>query len=156
MRLAPGADRAAVVTFNSEVAVAAPLTHDREILRRAIDGVTLATGTRIDRAIERAAEVLPTAEGNLAAQRVIVLLTDGRPDGGTVEATLAAAGAAKARGVALFTIGLGDDVDADLLRRIASRPEDYAQAPDAAALQAIYESLAAALPCPGGAEWGGR
>lgn len=154
MNLGPGADRAAVVAFNSEATVAAPLTHDREALRRAIDGVAMGSGTRIDRAIERGAALL--GGGDPAARKVIVLLTDGRPDGGTVDGTLAAAAAAKAGGATLFTIGLGDGVDADLLRRLASAPDSYFQAPDAAALRAIYESLAAALPCPGGAEWGGR
>jgi len=147
MSLGPAADQAAIVAFNAEATVALPLTGDRAALGRAIDGVATALGTRIDHAIARAAEELASPRARPGNQAVLVLLTDGRPDGGTLEATLAAADAAKGRGVIIFTVGLGDGVDADFMRRLATRPDGYLQAPDGAALRAIYEGLAAALPC---------
>jgi hypothetical protein len=56
----------------------------------------------------------------------------------------------------LFTIGLGNDLDTEALRGMASKPEYFYLAPDAAALAGIYRSIAVAIPCPAGAFWGRR
>ncbi len=98
---------------------------------------------------------------------VVVLLTDGLPndvppaDDGRVETTiLRAAEQVKARGASLYTIGLGTalDVDADLLRAMASSPGQYLEAPDASDLGRLYAGIAREIRCPGGGQWpgGGR
>jgi hypothetical protein len=69
---------------------------------------------------------------------------------------VARAGAAKAAGVVIYTIGLGADVEGEALAAMASRPEGYFAAPEAGALAGIYAQIAVALPCPAGAFWGGR
>ncbi len=69
---------------------------------------------------------------------------------------MARAGAAKAAGLALFTIGLGADVEAEALAAMAGRPDWYYPAPDGEVLAEIYRLIAVALPCPAGAFWGGR
>ncbi|MCE7938165.1 MAG: VWA domain-containing protein, partial [Chloroflexi bacterium CFX6] len=58
-----------------------------------------------------------------------------------------AAERARAAGVTVFTIGLGADVDGDLLAGLAGDPSRYAYAPDAAALGAIYRRVAEGIPC---------
>ena len=73
--------------------------------------------------------------------------TDGEPTGTTPDEVRAAAEAAKGDGILLFTIGLGQDVDQDLLRDVATRPEWYFYAPDTSDLAAIYEKIAYEIPC---------
>lgn len=146
-RLAPGSDRAALVTFAESAVVLQGLTGDAAALDAALARVTTSPGTRIDQGLGAALDVL-AAEGRAGAHPVVVLLSDGRQDAG-VEAARAAGDRARAAGVEVHTIGLGDDVDADLLRSLASVPAYYAAAPDAAGLEAVYAAIAARLTgCP--------
>ncbi len=70
---------------------------------------------------------------------------------------LRAADVLKRAGVYIYTIGLGDDIDAGFLRTVASSPATYLQAPPAAQLADIYtHQIAGTLPCPGGVFWGGE
>lgn len=148
--LKPG-DRAAIVAFNSDATVAAALTADAALLGAAIDGIQTADGTRIDRALDVAAAAVP-ASGDPARQPMIVLLTDGRASAPSADVLAAAQRARDGRKV--FTIGLGDDIDRDLLRAVASSPALYHEAPTSAELAGVYAGIAGTLPCPGGAVWG--
>ncbi len=51
---------------------------------------------------------------------------------------------------------LGDTLDVDALRAIASRPEWFFTTPDAEALADIYRTIAGTIPCPAVPFWGGR
>jgi hypothetical protein len=73
-----------------------------------------------------------------------------------VAEAVAKAGAAKAEGITIFTIGLGDDLETVALQAIASSPSYYFHAPDAADLAGIYERVASSIPCPARAYWGRR
>lgn len=64
--------------------------------------------------------------------------------------------AAKAEGVFVFTVGLGDTLDVDALGQIASRPAWFYTAPDAEALTDIFRAIAGTIPCPAAVFWGGR
>jgi hypothetical protein len=70
-----------------------------------------------------------------------------------VTRALEAAALAKAEGSVIFTIGLGEDVERDALREIASRPEFFRWAPDGEDLGAVYERIAGEIPCPPSAFW---
>jgi hypothetical protein len=74
----------------------------------------------------------------------MVLLTDGQSD---ANSALAAAAAAKQAGTTIFTIGLGADVSADLLRQIATSPAHYYYAPSPDDLEAIYLAIAGQVGC---------
>jgi len=154
---APESDQAAVVAFNADAWLLAPLTADRAALEDALGRVTLAQKTRLDRALYVGAQALTDAArrrpGNVP---VLVLLTDGRANPVPVEAALAEAEAAKAAGVTLFAIGLGDDPDAEALAAMASSPAGFLRAPDAEDLADAYRAVAASIPCPATAWWGGR
>ncbi|MFN8423589.1 MAG: hypothetical protein U0470_09495 [Anaerolineae bacterium] len=119
MALLKGGDRAAVIGFNTGVAVAATLTAGRGGAERGDRRDPTADGTRIDLAARRAAaEALPPA-GDPARQRIIVLLTDGRAS--TTDEAVPPPPAAAKDGRKIFAIGLGDDIDATCCARSRRR-----------------------------------
>jgi hypothetical protein len=83
-------------------------------------------------------------------------LTDGRANPEAPELAVSRAAAAKDHGITIFTVRLGNELDFDALERIASRPEYFYHAPDAADLARIYASIAVTAPCPPDAFWDGR
>jgi Mg-chelatase subunit ChlD len=142
----PGGDAAAVVWFNSTARIIQPLSRDRAALHGAIDRVPEARGTRIDLGLLRAADALAAPSAN--ATRLVLLLTDGIPSGGDARA---AADVVKSRGVALYAIGLGADVDLALLVDLAGTPARTFFAPGPEDLEKIYQSIAqnlCATPVP--------
>ena len=155
LRLDEG-DQAAIVSFNSDAWLRAPLTGDRAVLDGALDGVQTARFTRIDRGIEVAREELATARHRTGSTPVIVLLTDGKANPVPVEAAVEQARLAKEAGAVVFTVGLGDELDAEALAQMASRPEFFYTAPDAEELAEIYRAIAVTIPCPATAFWGRR
>ncbi|MFN2114328.1 MAG: VWA domain-containing protein [Anaerolineae bacterium] len=142
-------DAAAIAHFNSTAAVDAPLTRDLDVLVRTLRGLPQSPGTRIDLGLAAAGEALSgpgRTEGNLP---VAVVLTDGRPSGVTTDEVLRASDELKGRGVVVYVVGVGEDVDPQLLRSVASDPSSYLFAPDAEDLLAVYRRIARELPCLG-------
>jgi Ca-activated chloride channel family protein len=128
-----GGEHVAVVSFNTGAELAPGLSADQAALSAAIDAIAMAAGTRLDLAIDTARMEFASERAQPGASKVLVLLTDGRPTNTTPEAVLAAAAAARDAGVLVFTIGLGQDLDPELLVGIAgaqsrccpaSSPED--------------------------------
>jgi Mg-chelatase subunit ChlD len=161
LRLADGdpTDRVSVVGFNEEAWVETGLTARRDVAERALERIAARTaeGTRLDLAFGVGAAVL--ADHRAGSEPVMIVLTDGLPNrvptrppaGSEEDAVLWSATAAKAAGIRVFTVGLGEpsDILHGLLIAAASRPSDYYYAPDASQLGAIYESIAAAVRrCP--------
>ncbi len=154
-QLALPADRATLVTFNGEVTLAQPLTGDKAALLAALDAIQTRTGTRIDLGLLAARDELTGPAAEPGRNRVIVLLTDGQPTGVEPQEVVTAATAAKADGLELYAIGLGSDVDADLLREVASGPGYFYLAPSTDDLNRIYGQIAYTIQCanltwPGG------
>lgn len=149
-----GGDSAAVVAFNASATVVAALSTDRAALETALNGIQAAPQTCLVCGMAAGEEVLGRRQvGQLP---VVVLLTDGRSNPQPAGEALARAAEAKAAGVVVFTIGLGEDLDADVLLAMSSRPEYAFRTSDAEALAEIYSAIAVALPCPADAFWGGR
>ena len=102
----PG-DRLGLVAFASVAGVRCPLTLDHEMLLEAVRGLDFAaddeSGTAIGMGLASAVQRLRTSK---AKSRVAVLLTDGINNQGQVGPE-AAASAAKALGVRVYTIGVG-------------------------------------------------
>jgi Ca-activated chloride channel family protein len=140
-------DHAAIIAFDSEAHLASGLTGSRAALRVALAQTGTAIGTRIDLGLDAALAELSGPRARADAVPVIVLLTDGRPEGGTEDLVRAAAGRARLADVAVFTIGLGADVDGELLSDVATDPSRYYYAPGAADLESIYNRIAAGIPC---------
>jgi len=152
----PRGDRLGVVAFADEAVTVAPLGMAAAEIDARLDTLPTATGTDV-----AAGLTLALAEATGPAHRpghpsAIVVLTDGRPTRGVPGAPRDAARAAAAAGVAVYAVGVGDDVDAALLADLAGAPDRWVVAPEAAALDRIYAALALRIPCPPEQLWRGR
>ncbi|MCC7452515.1 MAG: VWA domain-containing protein, partial [Anaerolineae bacterium] len=135
-----GGDRVALITFSDQAVGLSDLTQDRNALQQLIQSIGPQSGTNIAAGIE-AATIALTHNGKPANNpaQVIVLLSDGEdPDHPVAEA----ANQAKAKGVRIVTIRLGDRPIGDILRTIASVPTDYYEAPKPSDLADIYRRIA--------------
>jgi len=155
-RLDPASDRAAIVAFNADAEVLQGLTADRDRLDLALAAIEPAPQTCLVCAIDVAAAELASVQRSDDVVPVLVLLTDGKSSPRPVGEAVERAAQATNDGVAVFAIGLGDDLDVDALEQIASKPEYYYRAPDAADLNDIYTAIAVTIPCPAADFWGRR
>jgi Ca-activated chloride channel family protein len=156
-------DRVGLVAFSGEALTQVPLTTNYPLLLRAVDSLQvgqLEDGTAIGTAIATASNRLRNAPGR---SRVMVVLTDGENNRGTIDPRTAAQ-AAKAFGIRIYAIGVGSEgmapvpvgrglfglryenrpvrIDEALLREVAATTGGrYFRARDADALQAIYEQI---------------
>lgn len=146
-KLALPNDHAALVSFNTEASLVHPLTGDKGALLNALSGIQTLTGTRIDLGLDVARLELTGPNSPPDRNKVIVLLTDGQPTGVTPAEVLAAADKAKAAGIRIYSIGLGSDLDAALLRMVASGSAYFFLAPSTNELQAIYANIATTIQC---------
>ncbi len=146
--LRSGGDRAAVVGFDEAAVLARPLSASRGAIVRALDGLTTALGTRLDLGLEAAAAELTGPRARSAADRAVVVLTDGRPQGGTEDAVRAAAARARAvAGAGVWAIGLGDDVLDAVLTEVTGDAARVFVAPGPDELAAIYRAVASGIVC---------
>ena len=143
------------------------LTPDLALVETAIGATTMGEDgvqyTNMGEAFKAALGELTSVRHREEARKVLVFLTDGdvtRPlNPATNEAdreyaanyARSAADAAKAENVTIYTIGFGDffsadassvDRDVDLIRDLASAPEQYFAAPTIAELEAVYQEIA--------------
>jgi Mg-chelatase subunit ChlD len=139
-------DRVGLVSFDSEGRREYLITADLPALRQRLAQLQTGQGTRIDLGMEAALSLID-AWGRKQTPKVIVLLSDGRPQGGSEDATLGFAEEARRRGHTVFTVGLGTDLDADYMRAIAGAFDRFYAAPKPGALAGVYERIAGALPC---------
>lgn len=156
-------DRIGLVVFASLASTRCPLTLDHMMLQDLLDKVEFAaedeTGTAIGMGLATAVNRLRDSD---ARSRVVVLLTDGRNNQGEIGPE-AAAKAAAATGVRVYTIGVGTDgevpitvrtpygvrrvhqrfdLDEDLLQRLADETDGrYFRATDPEALRATFETI---------------
>jgi Ca-activated chloride channel homolog len=101
-------DRIGVVAFSGEALTQVPLTTDYPVVTQAINSLQpgqLEDGTAIGTAIATSANRLRDAPG---ASRVMVLLTDGVNNRGSIDPRTAARAAA-ALGIRIYTIGVGTE-----------------------------------------------
>jgi Ca-activated chloride channel family protein len=139
-------DQAAVIGFDAEPRVASGLTHSRAALVQAVESLSVRQGTLIDRALTAAEIELRYGSGRNPANRgVVVLMSDGAHNGAPDD-VLAAANNLRPHTSAIYAIGLGADVDAGLLRRVAS-PGAYYFAPSTDELRGVYREIAVRIPC---------
>ncbi len=152
-------DRVGLILFGSRAYLQTPLTFDTETTATLLEeseiglaGRETAIGDAIGLAVKRLRD-------DAAAERVLVLLTDGANTSGEVQ-PLQAAGFAARDGLTVYTVGVGADemmvqdffgsrvvnpsadLDEDTLRAIADQTGGrYFRARDAESLEKIYEIL---------------
>jgi Mg-chelatase subunit ChlD len=153
-------DQAAVVVFNTDAEVTQELTGKRPDIEAALARIPqlVRQQPRIDLGIEAAHEELTSVRRNPANQAVLILLTDGLANPEPASTAVRRAQAAKDDRITIFTIGLGQPADLNVveLRQMASHPEYFYHAPDGEDLLAIYRTIAVEIPCPAAQYWGGR
>lgn len=156
-------DQVGIVAFSGEALTQVPLTIDYPVLLAAVDNLQpgqLEDGTAIGTAIATSVNRLRDAGGR---SRVLILLTDGVNNRGTIDPRTAAKAAA-ALGIRIYTIGVGTEgmapmpvgrgvfglryelrpveLDEPLLEYIAQTSGGrYFRARDSQALQRIYEQI---------------
>ena len=159
-------DEMGLVLFGSRAFLVTPLTFDLNAVRAQLQGAAVGlagTETAIGDAIAVAVKRLA---GLPEQARVVVLLTDGVNNAGSI-APLDAANAAKAAGVRVYTIGIGAtemrvpdlfgtrtinpsaDLDEGMLRSIATQTGGhYFRATDGSQLADAYRAIDALEPMP--------
>jgi len=96
----PWVGEAGLITFNDGAALDGPLSHDLAAMRAQVAGVKPLGDTRYGSAIELARLELTGARGDPAAQRTIVVVTDG----GVKDDPTEAIGAARAAGIGFLVL----------------------------------------------------
>lgn len=136
-------DRIGIVVFGTEAFTQAPLTLDHDVLLRFLERIQIGMAgddTAIGDGLATAVNRLKDVE---AKSKVAILLTDGGNTAGRVD-PLAAAAAAVAKDVKVYTIGVGtkDDVDTKLLAEIATKTNAATyMAGDTESLVQVYETI---------------
>lgn len=149
LQLAAGRDRAAIVSFNAQARIVQGLTQDRAALESALGAIVLAQQTCLPCAVDTAEAALDLGSaGDRVRTKTMILLTDGRSNPRPVAEAVERAALAKSRGVLIFTIGIGQELDVDALREMATEEQFFFQSPDAGDLERIYLEIASLIPCP--------
>lgn len=142
-------DQASLVTFATEADIAVPLTTSltevaTQVEALAIDPAEETGSTNTGEALTQATQELVSERHNAEARKVMVLLTDGlatAPDEEPEAYALEAAANAKQAGITVYSIGLGEQVNMDFVRSLASSPEQSYQAVSSASVDAIYKTI---------------
>lgn len=136
-------DRLAIVEFDDEVDTVAPFasTLDRVRLHKVVDGLQPRGGTNIHDGLAQGFGLLGDRPANERQNRVI-LLSDGLATAGNTsqDAMFALAREHVSSGVALSTIGVGNDFDVALMRGLAEQGAgSYYFLEDPAAADEVFE-----------------
>ncbi|MDP8299911.1 MAG: VWA domain-containing protein [Candidatus Tantalella remota] len=156
-------DRIGMVAFSAQAYTVCPLTLDHDWLEKNVERVQIGMiedGTAIGSAISGS---LNRVKDTDTKEKIVILLTDGRNNAGRIS-PLAAAEAARAIGVSVYTIGAGTkgmapypvkdmygntvlrpveiEIDEKLLRKIAEiTGGEYFRATDTRSLAKIYDRI---------------
>ena len=161
-------DRIGIVTFGSRAATRVPITYDRRIAEAILAKSEIGehgNGTAVGHALATAVNRLRTSK---TRSRVIILVTDGVNNSGSIEPLVAAELAARS-GIKVYTIGVGSEgpvplpvkrqnpftgmietvythirgeLDEKTLRQIAETTDgEFFRATDARALSAVLERI---------------
>lgn len=114
---------------------------NKDLIDTAIDGISDGGYTAMGEGMADANTLL--TNGRSESRKVMIVLTDGQTNTGTDQDGDNAVAVANANGIAIYTIGLGSNLDESLLESIASAAGGkYYNAPTSADLQNIYASIA--------------
>ena len=128
-------DRAGVIDFDSRSTLLQPLTTNHGAAISALNQINASGGTNIGAAVSTAiSEFDSNTSGNSS---LLILLTDGQ---GAYEEALTTI--AREKGIRIYTVGLGSQVDETLLRSIANGTDGvYFGVSSASQLEELFETL---------------
>lgn len=143
------ADRIGIVTFATDATLVVPLTPNPAtvttmISRLDIDPEEESGSTNSGAGLAIAAQELGTDRHNPDARKVVVLLTDGQTNAPDPEPELFALSmAAELQGAqtSLYTIGLGEEVNTEFLRNMASSPAHFFTSLSHTDIDSIYRQI---------------
>jgi Mg-chelatase subunit ChlD len=154
-------DSAGVVSFATKASdpVDQSLTSNFDQAKTAIQSIVISTSTtdkntNIGDGIQKAiSEFSIVDETGVNTKKVIVLLTDGEPtdpkqkgqDNYPTLFALTSANDARTKGIDIFAIGLGNQVNQDILLQIVGKPERFFFAPNTETLAGIYKKIASSI-----------
>jgi hypothetical protein len=136
-------DRGCVVSFADAASLVNGhgLSSDYARIKADLATVGYSSGTNLDAALSAATAELES-HGAQGKMQLEILLTDGIPDPPEANVTLATVQRIQDRGVMLYTIGLGADLDESLLKWLANLTGGvYYHASSAAELEEIYLNI---------------
>ena len=129
-----------LVSFQTHAKLEINLTKDNDRLSRTINNLDAGGGNNDEGAIAIARDQVLKNSQNM---KVLVLLADGRPaDEGAMRRE---ADRAKEQDIQMITIGVGNDVDSDLLKQVASTPEHYYFVEESVQLESTFTTIASRL-----------
>lgn len=128
----------AVVAFPGGVKT--PPTSEMDKVKRAISALTPIGSTPMGEGLNEARNLIRPKAG---VQRVFLILTDGHPD--DPDGTLAEIHRLRTSGARVITVGVGEMVQQDFLRSLASRPTDYHFCGESLQLEGTFINLATQL-----------
>jgi len=155
-------DRVSLIIFAGTAHTRIPLTLDHNIVRESLKGVTTESVYQDGTAIGMAVSVgLNRLEKSDAASRIMILVTDGDNNAGTID-PVTASNLARELGIRIYTIGIGSDTlilpvdvfgqtqyqqyqggfNEDLLKQIAvTTGGQYFRAMDSKAMAKIFDTI---------------
>lgn len=146
-------DQAGIITFASDAQIAQGLSPVGSGVGNTLLQLSIAPeeeqGTTNTAAVfKKAVEAFSAANGNPNARKVLVLLTDGlatAPEDKPEETAIQSAAALKRGNITIYTIGLGDKVNMDFLKKLATEPDFAYQAVDSSQVDDIYKTITSGL-----------
>lgn len=137
----PATDQMGVTVFDKRAETTQQLTYDRSAVLKAIDDIHKVDGTNIASGIEAAHAELISSRRNPNAVPVMLLLTDGRAPSAPA---ITAANAAKADGIRIVVIAMGNNIEVGALHTIAS-PNDLYFAKSPMDIAPVFAAIADSL-----------
>ncbi len=153
-------DSAGVVSFATVASspIDQPLSPNIQMSKDAVASIKISTSTtdqntNIGDGIQKAVDALTSPDVDQSLKKVIVLLTDGIPtdpqnQGFVNYPTLYAediGSKARSQNITIYTIGLGKDINADILTNISGDSSRFFSAPDTNMLTTIYSKIESSI-----------
>lgn len=141
----PG-DAAAVLSFSADLELVSPLSSDRGALHSAVARLLrhMSDGSDLAPALRRAGAMLAGRESAPGNTPLAVVITDGFSD---PSAAIAEAQRLRAAGVAVFALGIGEEIDATTLAKLAVGARQNQISVDGLDLGPICSRIARELHC---------
>ena len=152
-------DQIGILSFATEASspIDLSLTSNLDDIKVSINNIVINPNgqqyTNIADAVQKAYDELKSDNHNINSKKVVVLLTDGianipqKEGDGNYAETYAADVSKKIKkdGVELYTVGLGNKINTEFLKMIASGSEYYYSAPKSSDLEQVYKNISTSI-----------